>query len=92
MLYVSVQLWPNGDKAKSREIGHVAIWNESGLADNSDYGYDLLQSASTVTVSPAVRKRGYISKFRRREYGVMELLHRILSDATADRSVFDPRT
>ena len=86
MLYVSAQIWPNGDENHAREIGSIRIWNESNLAAESNYGYDIQQSGSTVTCSPAGSKLGRITGFRRNKLGMFDLLYRVLKQAGAGRA------
>lgn len=37
MIYVSIQIWPGGDRARAREIASAQMSNVSGLADVSEY-------------------------------------------------------
>jgi hypothetical protein len=46
MIVVKVELWPGGDESRSESLGEAKIWNESNLADISDYGY-LLKTEET---------------------------------------------
>jgi hypothetical protein len=91
MIYVSVQLWPNGDRKHAKEIGSLSIWNESNLVPSSNYGYDLQQEPTNVTCSPGGSKLGRITGFRRTKQGVFDLIYRVLWQAGAGsgNGVFD---
>jgi hypothetical protein len=85
MLVVRVELWPNGRGEHRREIGRATIWNETQLADVSDYGYTLRENPSDVTES-LVSTGGLLTGFPRRKLGVFDLMYRILKQELGVRN------
>lgn len=83
MLVVTVELWPQGDRAQARHLGTATIAND-GTSRSPEVGN------YSVTLSkwgrPKVAwRRGIVNGFRRQRFGPWDLLFAALAACVGDR-------
>lgn len=87
MLVVKIELWPRGDRTKSREIGRTYIANVSGGGKRADYEVAVCRKGSNkcplVPNRPAIKaaRRGEVKDYPRLSYNVWRLVIRALKSA-----------
>lgn len=73
MLVVRIELWPNGDKSRARELSRAEIWNMSELAPVSDYGVHVDCATNGTAEFPILNHERY--------RGAWELVRRVAEEA-----------
>jgi len=80
MIVVKIELWPLGDKSRSKEIGRMYVTNDgSGNVDRGNYTVAVCRRGSTERTKPT--RTGSVSNYPRQSYNVWRLILRALKSA-----------
>lgn len=95
MIVVTVELWPGGDRTRSRVLGRMGIANDAvGTADLGGYDAAIEKSSAMGAVTPGVWKAGRVDRFprRSRSVGIWDLLRSALNSCLAGRPTYNERS
>ena len=83
MLYVRIELWPDGDRTQAKFMGEAKIVNDrTGDQTVGNYTVEL----TTWHDPPRTWKKGYVRGFLRKSLGPFDLLFRALCATVASRN------
>lgn len=77
MIYVSIELWPGGNRSRARQLGRMAIGNVSNLSDTSDYKA-LVSSEGDLSLGIEPLTATVSVTGHKRSDGVIRLLKKVL--------------
>jgi hypothetical protein len=80
MIVVKIEMWPQGDSSKAREIGFMRIANEGDHPDHpkrGNYKARIMRRGSRS----AVQRESDVENYPRLSYSVWELVRRALNGA-----------
>ena len=89
MIYVRIELWPLGDRAKARVIGEAQIANDATSFDPAIGNYQVrLMKSPEYAKRPGVWRGGRVEGFRRQssQQGPWDLLLRALLVTVGSRN------
>lgn len=99
MLYIRVELWPRGDRSRSKVLGEAVIANVGGTATVGNYAANLSRRGGfkarkeddgtfrvTLPRSSSIWKQTTVEGFKRRRFGPWDLLYRVLKSVVGDRN------
>ena len=88
MIHITIEMWPGGDKTKSKLLGEGYITNQGGTREVASYYVQLLKSPEYAKPGNEGQlwKDGNVSGFPRQRLGPWDLLLRSLLASVGYRS------
>lgn len=79
MIYITVEIWPNGNETEKRTFGRMVIANQgSGTILRGDYAFVIAGKQKILKGGV-----GSVKNFPRKSKNVWHLLHRVLEEYIA---------
>ena len=79
MIYVTVEIWPNGRESEKRQLGRMVIANQgSGTMLRGDYAF-VIEGKQRILKGGV----GSVKNFPRKSKNVWHLLHKVLEEYMA---------